>query len=203
MGAQTRKSANAPRARTPSAKVRANTRKISKSVPKRVKPKVFINPDTISKESTPVPSEPSPPPVEQVEDVSDIKYNLAMSSMLGPTSVFSDTKKNKLGQFSFRDFSVNMIKLLAKAANNAKHLVEWESATAVISADRVAKTNWIHLRVEEDSNWKEVEEWIEEWMRKKRDNIAVRLTVNYQKVARDDVESSDDDAVPGKTSKVL
>jgi len=96
-----------------------------------------------------------------------------------------------------------MIKLLAKAANNAKHLVEWESATAVISADRVAKTNWIHLRVEEDSNWKEVEEWIEEWMRKKRDNIAVRLTVNYQKVARDDVESSDDDAVPGKTSKVL
>ena len=40
-------------------------------------------------------------------------------------------------------------------------------------------------------------------MRKKGDNIAMRLTVNYQKVARDDVESSDDDAVPGKTSKVL
>jgi len=73
----------------------------------------------------------------------------------------------------------------------------------VISADCIAMTNWIHVSIEEDSNWKEVEEWIEEWMRKKRDNIAVRLTVNYQKVARDDVESSDDDAVPGKTSKVL
>ena len=64
-----------------------------------------------------------------------------MSCMVGPTSVFSDTNKNKLGQFSFRDFSVNMIKLLAKATNNAKYLVEWESATAVISADHVAKTN--------------------------------------------------------------
>ena len=101
MGAQTRKSANAPRAHTPSAKVYANTRKISKSVPKRVKPKVFINPDTISKESTPVPSEPSPPTVEQVEDVSDIKYNLAMSYMLGPTSVFSDTKKRNSVNLAF------------------------------------------------------------------------------------------------------
>ena len=67
MGAQTRKSVNAPRARTPSAKVRANTRKISKSVPKRVKSKVFINPDTISKESTPVLSEPSPPPLNRLK----------------------------------------------------------------------------------------------------------------------------------------
>ena len=60
-----------------------------------------------------------------------------------------------------------------------------------------------YVGVEEDSNWKEVEEWIEEWMREKRDNITVRLTVIYQKVARDDIESSDDENVPAKGSKVL
>ena len=105
-----------------------------------------------------------------------------MSCMLCPTSIFSNTKKNKLSQFNFRDFSVNMIKKLAKASNNAKYTVEWESATAVISADHVSKPNWSHVVVEEDSNWKEIDEWIEEWMRKKRDNITVRLTVIYQKV---------------------
>jgi hypothetical protein len=202
MGPQTRKSANAPRTHAPSAKVRANTQKISKSAPKRVKSKRFINPNTISKESTPIPSEFSPPPIEQLDDVSDMKYNVAMSCMLGPTSIFSDTKKNKLSQFDFHDFSVNMIKKLAKASNNAKYTVEWDSATAVISADHVSKANWTHVRVEEDSNWKEIEEWIEEWMRKKRDNITVRLTVLYQKVLRDDLESSSNENVPAKGSKV-
>ena len=96
-----------------------------------------------------------------------------------------------------------MIKKLAKASNNSKYAIEWESATAVILADHVAKANWIHVGVEEDSNWLDVEEWIEEWMRKKRDNIIVRPTVIYQKVARDDIESSDDENVPAKGSKVL
>ena len=123
-----------------------------KSAPKPIKFKGFIDPDTLSKESTPAPPESSPPPVEQLEDISDIKYNLAMSCMLGPTSIFSDTKNNKLGQFNFNDFSVNMIKKLTKASNNAKYTIEWESATAVISADHVSKRNWTHVVVEEDSN---------------------------------------------------
>src|SRR4030095_4036902 len=160
---------------TPMPKAYENSQKISKSASKRVKSKGFIHSDTLRKESSPASPESSPPPIAQREDVSDIKYNLAMSCMLGPTSIFSDTKKNKLVQFDFRDFSVNMIKKVAKASNNAKYVIEWESATAVILADRVAKANWIHVDVEEDSNWLNVEEWIEEWMRKKRDNITVRL----------------------------
>src|SRR5436190_18286143 len=145
MAPQTRKSMQTSRTRVPSAKALANRQKISKSPPKRVKSKGFINPDTVSKEPTPAPLESTPPPVEQLEAVSDIKYNLAMSCMVGSTSIFSDTKKNKLHQFSFHDFTVNMIKKLAKASNNAKHMVEWESATVVISADRVTKANWIML----------------------------------------------------------
>ena len=36
----------------------------------------------------------------------------------------------------------------------------------------------------------------------KRDNIPMRLTVIYQKVFRDDLESSSDENVPAKGSKV-
>ena len=111
MGTQTCKSMKTSRNHAPSAKARANSQKISKSALKRVKSKGFINPDTLSKESTPAPLESTPPPVEQLEDVSDIKYNLAMSCMLGSTSIFSDTKKNKLRQFSFRDFTVKCMAL--------------------------------------------------------------------------------------------
>ena len=77
-----------------------------------------------------------------------------------------------------------------------------QSATVVISADCVMKANRIYVSVEEDLNWKEVEEWIEEWMRKRRNNITMRLTVIYQKVFRDDLESSSDENVPAKGSKV-
>ena len=40
-------------------------------------------------------------------------------------------------------------------------------------------------------------------MRKKHDNITVSLTVTYQKVLRDDIESSDEENVPAKGPKVL
>ena len=41
-------------------------------------------------------------------------------------------------------------------------------------------------------------------MRKKRDNItAMRPTVTYKKVPRDDIESSDEENVPAKGPKVL
>jgi hypothetical protein len=36
--------------------------------------------------------------------------------------------------------------------------------------------------MEEDSRWKNIEEWIEEWMIKKRDNITIKLVINYDKV---------------------
>ena len=39
-------------------------------------------------------------------------------------------------------------------------------------------------------------------MRKKHDNITVRLTVIYQKVLQDDLKSSSDENVPPKGSKV-
>jgi predicted site-specific integrase-resolvase len=61
-------------------------------------------------------------------------------------------------------------------------MMEWDSATAVISYDRYTKTGWISIDVEEDSRWKVIEEWIEEWMIKKRDNITVKLVINYGKV---------------------
>src|SRR5436190_20105397 len=95
MGTQTHKSMKTSRNRAPSAKMCANTQKISKSALKRIKSNEFIDSDTLAKESTPAPPESSPPPVEQLENVSDIKYHFAISYMLSPISIFSNTKKNK------------------------------------------------------------------------------------------------------------
>jgi hypothetical protein len=181
---------------------RANASKISKPEPKTHVPKKFVNPDTPVAEPTPEPLESSPPPIEVPVDVSDVKYTLAMSCMLGATSIFTDTKKYKLGQFQLQDFTSVVIKKLVKATNSAKYTVEWDSATVVISSDRYPKAGWSSIDVEEDSRWKVIEEWIEEWMIKKRVNITVKLVINYQKVERDDAESSDEDKPSGKGSKV-
>ena len=202
MGATTRKTSQTPQPCKPSAKARANASKISKPEPKPRVSKKFINPDTIGKELTPEPPELSPSPIEIYVDVSDVKYTLSMSCMLGATTVFTDTKKFKLGEFQLQNFTGIVIKKLAKAANTAKYTVEWDSATVVISADRFAKAGWISIDVEEESKWKVIEEWIEEFMIKKRVNITAKLVVHYQKVERDDVESSDEDKPPGRGAKV-
>jgi hypothetical protein len=202
MPPSTRKMAQTPRPRKPSAKARANASKISKPEPKTHVPKKFINPDALEAEPTPEPMESSPPPIEVPIDVSDIKYTLAISCMLGVTSIFTDTKKFKLGQFQLQDFTGTVIKKLVKATNSAKYTVEWDSATAVISHDYCLKTRWISIDVEEDSRWKVIEEWIEEWMVKKRDNITVKLVINYGKVERDDIESSNEDKLPRRRAKV-
>ena len=194
--------AQTPRPRKPSAKARANASKILKPEPKTRVPKKFIDPNTIGNKLTPEPSESSPPPVGVLVDVSDVKYSLVMSCMLDATSIFTDTKKFKLRQFQLQEFTGSLIKKLVKASNSVKYTVEWDSATAVISADRFPKTEWISIDVEEDSNWKEIEEWIEEWIVKKRVNILVKLVITYRKVERDDVESSDEERPSGRSVKV-
>jgi hypothetical protein len=202
MGVTTRKVSQNPRPRKPSAKARANSSKISQSEPTRRASKKFVDPNDMDKEPTPEPSEPPLSPIEISDDVSDVKYNLAMSCMLGTAHVFTDTKKFKLKQFRLQDFTGNVIKKLAKAANPAKYIVEWDSATAVISADRFGKAGWICVDVEEDTEWKVIEEWIREFMVKKRVNITVKLVVNYRKIVRDDLEVSDEDAPAEKGAKV-
>ena len=191
-----------PRPRKPSAKARANSSKISKPEPKQRAPQKFVHPETIDKEPTPVPSSPPASPIETSVDVSDVKYTLAMSCMLGTAPIFTDTKKFKLGQFQLQDFTGTIIKKLAKAVNNAKYTAEWESATVVISADRLNKAQWISVDVEEESRWKVIEEWIEEFMVKKRVNVTAKLTVIYRKLERDDVESQDEDEEPKRGAKV-
>jgi hypothetical protein len=99
MPPSTQKMAQTPRPCKLSTKARANTSKILKSEPKTYVPKKFINPDALEAESTLEPIESSLLSIEVPIDVSDIKYTLAISCMLGITSIFIDTKKFKLRQF--------------------------------------------------------------------------------------------------------
>ena len=202
MGVTTRKISQNLRPRKPSAKARANSSKISQSEPKPHASKKFIHPNDMDKEPMPEPSEPPLSPIEMSVDVSHVKYNLAMSCMLGTAHVFTDTKKFKLKQFQLQDFTGTIIKKLAKAANPAKYKVEWDSATAVISADRFGKAGWISVDIEEDTKWKVIEEWIQEFMIKKRINITVKLVVIYRKIVREELEVSDEDTPVEKGGKV-
>ena len=60
--------------------------------------------------------------------------------------------------------------------------MEWDSITTIISYDHYIKAGWISIDVEEDSRWKVIEEWIEEWMIKKYDNIIIKFIINYDKI---------------------
>ena len=80
--------------------------------------------------------------------------------------------------------------------------MEWDSITAIISYDRYTKIGWLSIDMEEDSRWKNIEEWIEEWMIKKYDNITIKLIINYDKIEWDDMESSDEDKSSGRDIKV-
>jgi hypothetical protein len=123
MSVTTRKTSQTPRPRQLSVKASANDAKMSKSEPKPLVPKTFVNPEAIVVESSPEPSEPSPSPIERSVDVSDVKYTLAMFCMLGTTPVFTDTKKFKLGQFQLQDFTGTVIKKLAKVVNKGRYTV--------------------------------------------------------------------------------
>ena len=60
--------------------------------------------------------------------------------------------------------------------------MEWDSITTIISYDHYIKTGWISIDIEKDSRWKIIEEWIEEWMIKKYDNIIIKFIINYDKI---------------------
>jgi hypothetical protein len=86
-----------PHPHKPNAKAYTNASKISKPESKTYVPKKFVSPDILITESTSELLESSPPSIEVSIDISDIKYTLAISYILGTTSIFIDTKKYKLG----------------------------------------------------------------------------------------------------------
>ena len=60
--------------------------------------------------------------------------------------------------------------------------MEWDSIITIISYNYYIKIGWISIDIKKDSRWKIIEEWIEEQMIKKYDNIIIKFIINYDKI---------------------
>ena len=81
-------------------------------------------------------------------------------------------------------------------------MMEWDSIITIISYDHYIKIGWFSIDMEKDSRWKNIEEWIEEWMIKKYNNIIIKFIINYDKIKWDDMESSNEDKSSGRDIKI-
>ena len=81
-------------------------------------------------------------------------FKIMYCVMLGNTVVDEDTEKVRLSEFIYRQFDVQAIKNINKTASNPHYGLEWESATAVISARFVRKDNWDKIKIVDDASWR-------------------------------------------------
>src|SRR5436309_16106360 len=110
--------------------------------------------------------------------------------MLDDIEIEGDTDVYKLGQFNYRQFTYNTIKMVTRATIKSKTEFEWETSSATITAKGVAKANSLKIAVKDEEGWKKVEMFVEKWMRQHKLDINVKLTVMYQKKVLDDEDSS-------------
>ena len=196
MGVSTRNKVTEPRKRKASKKVRDNQSKpskIAKTVPKFVGAKKFIHPHDMSKEPSPESSEDEPPVLPHVEDLSQHKFTLSWSFMLGSTEAAADCTKYKLGEFDYQQCIADGIKKVAQAAIKAKIDFEYVSANGTLGGKGVSKTSELRLKIDDIEGWKKAESFVEDFMREKRKNIVMRLVFKYAKKHEDEDSESDDE----------
>src|SRR5436190_5707557 len=109
---------------------------------------------------------------------------------------------HKLGEFKYRNFEVQVIKLVDRVATKAGCGFEWQSGKTVVSAKLMRKDNWIIINIADDTAWKKVEQFIENFMRTGKKEIKVKLTFMYNKKRGQDMLDSDSQEEGGK-KKVL
>jgi len=108
-----RKQSNAPRKHTLSKRARDNQENTPLPTKKRLKRVKFQHPDENNKSSSPVVISSSPPlspSSEEPEDVSQHKYMLTKSIMLGSVSIYADSIMSKLGEFNYRNWEIEAMR---------------------------------------------------------------------------------------------
>ena len=108
-------------------------------------------------------------------------FKIMYCVMLGNTVVDEDTEKVRLGEFIYRQFDVQAIKNIDKAASKAHCGFEWESGNAVISARLVGKDNWEKIKIVDDASWRKVETFVQDLLVQGKQDVRVRLTAVYRK----------------------
>src|SRR5271169_512275 len=181
---------------------RQNSNPSSNASTKRVK-KPKLNATTSPPSDTmPSPSETLEEAIENVLDTQNQLFTISYCIMLGSTPVEEDAERVKLGEFKYRNFEVQAIKTVDRAATKAGCGFEWQSGKAVVSAKLVGKDNWIIINVADDTAWKKVEQFVEDFMRAGKKEIKVKLMFIYNKKRGQDMLDSDSEE-EGSSKKVL
>ena len=200
MGATTRKASKAPRKRTSSRKAQENERTPLPSLKKRTKVPAFVHPDEIAVDGPEYNDQHALDAIDKPEDVSMQEYTLGTSIMLGDINIYPDTSFFKLGKFKYAKLVHDAARRLEKAASKTKAMSEWDSGRAAIGAKGVSKPNELQIEVEDADGWGKAETFVQRWMRAKKRDITVRLSMHYKLKGSDD-EDADECEKPVKKGK--
>jgi hypothetical protein len=185
-----------PRKRSASLKARENAGNSKKPVTKRVKKSKTPEqaPPDVQPSSTPEPT--SDAESDQSVDVSDHIYTLSTCCMLDKDQIFQDSDYCKIHEWSYRLFNVKCVKKIEKVCESGKYNTEWVSGNAVISARGVAKARALTIAVDDETSWRKVERFVEDWMKQGRKDIIVKLTTHWEKrKANSDAPELDEELV--------
>ena len=111
---------------------------------------------------------------EMPEDVSQVIYILITNMEIADINLDLDFNKYRLEEFKFHDARDDMIKRVAKAGVKAKKEFEEFSNSVIIQFKSFIKKNDLPIMINDDSGWKKVEEFFENYMRLHKQEIRVQ-----------------------------
>ena len=189
MPAVTRNESKKPRNRIPSAKARENSKNNQRLSIKRAKSIKTRTPPPPQSESSSSSRLESDNEGNISIDISGQKYTLSTCCILNKEEIFQDSDILRLDEFSWHMWNVQCIRKLQKAADNGGFETEWVNGRAVITARGIAKANGLGIAVEDESGWRKVENFLEDWMKKGKQDITVKLMAQWKKKkGNDDVQ---------------
>jgi hypothetical protein len=106
----------------------------------------------------------------------------------------------KLGEFKYAKLVHDAARRLEKATSKTTETPEWDSGHAAIGAKGVSKLNELQIEVEDADGWGKAETFVQRWMRAKKRDITVRLSMQYKLKDGDD-EDVDDCGKPVKKGR--
>ena len=128
-----------------------------------------------------------------VKDVSAENFTVKFSCFLGDLLVYEDTNYVLLGEFSYRQFDIQCVRKVDKAAQETNAEVEWVSGQAIISGNKIRVQDNHSIIVDNKEGWRKVEKGVELALKGGKSAIHVKLTVRYKKKKGTGIVISDDD----------
>src|SRR5438876_7835768 len=109
-------------------------------------------------------------------------YTLSTVCLFGGSQIYTDTEMPRLSEFNYRTFHANIIKRVETAARKAGEKFEYESGNAQMTTKGVNKAECLNFDMSDEVKWRRLEGFVEDWMKKLKRDIHVKLTVSFKKM---------------------